>query len=229
MSAAGAYQERSGGESDSSPRSRSATASSFTAVASAKLGKAPEQRRAHEASAVERKRGGKCISVRALWQSLHFLNLRWPDPASAKPELADSAFAGPQIAFNGVYLTAWTGKDARHTANLMHVSGSWSEQNTVGRDLGAEAAPEPAAPIESEQARYAQFSTTNPYYGHGDSLTRAARSAGRLRERRWWPCGYSNAKIDAGFRSAKGALSRLRWTQGAGSCHRTHAMGTIPY
>jgi hypothetical protein len=32
--------------------------------------------------------------------------------------LTDSAFAGPQIAFNDGYLIAWTGTDAQRTLNL---------------------------------------------------------------------------------------------------------------
>ena len=60
----------------------------------------------------------------------HHLNLQWtahfpqwPDPASTKTVLSDSAFAGPQIAFNDGYLIAWTGTDAQHTLNLATFEG----------------------------------------------------------------------------------------------------------
>jgi hypothetical protein len=60
----------------------------------------------------------------------HHLNLQWtahfpqwPDPASTKTALTDSAFAGPQIAFNDGYLIAWTGTDTQHTLNLATFEG----------------------------------------------------------------------------------------------------------
>jgi hypothetical protein len=60
----------------------------------------------------------------------HSLNLQWTshfpqwsDPVSTKTVLSDSAFAGPQIAFNDGYLIAWTGTDAQHTLNLAEFQG----------------------------------------------------------------------------------------------------------
>jgi hypothetical protein len=60
----------------------------------------------------------------------HSLNLQWtahfpqwPDPASTKTVLSDSAFGAPQIAFNDGYLIAWTGTDAQHTLNLAMFEG----------------------------------------------------------------------------------------------------------
>jgi allophanate hydrolase subunit 2 len=37
--------------------------------------------------------------------------------------LTDTAFTGPQIAFNDGYLIAWTGADAQHTLNLATFEG----------------------------------------------------------------------------------------------------------
>jgi hypothetical protein len=62
--------------------------------------------------------------------STHSLNLQWtahfpqwPDPASTKTVLSDTAFAGPQIVFNDGYLIAWTGTDTQHTLNLAMFEG----------------------------------------------------------------------------------------------------------
>jgi hypothetical protein len=60
----------------------------------------------------------------------HSLNLqwtahfpKWPNPASTKTVLSDSAFGAPQIEFNDGYLIAWTGTDAQHTLNLAMFEG----------------------------------------------------------------------------------------------------------
>lgn len=55
----------------------------------------------------------------------HHLNLQysaawpqWPNPAQTKTVLGDTAFGGPQIAFNQGFLLAWTGTDPGHTLNV---------------------------------------------------------------------------------------------------------------
>jgi hypothetical protein len=42
----------------------------------------------------------------------------WPDPASSKYVLGQTALGGPQIALNDGYLIAWTGTDSAHSLNV---------------------------------------------------------------------------------------------------------------
>lgn len=60
----------------------------------------------------------------------HHLNLQWtahfpqwPDPATTKAVLADTAFAGPQIVRTEGLLIAWTGTDSEHTLNVAAFAG----------------------------------------------------------------------------------------------------------
>ncbi len=61
----------------------------------------------------------------------HHLNIQWtqnfpqwPDAATTKTVLADSAFGGPQIASNQGLIIAWTGTDPGHTLNVALFQGS---------------------------------------------------------------------------------------------------------
>jgi len=55
----------------------------------------------------------------------HHVNLQWsthwpqwPDPATTKLVLGDTALGGSQIAFNDAFVLAWTGTDALHRLNV---------------------------------------------------------------------------------------------------------------
>ncbi len=55
----------------------------------------------------------------------HHLNIQWtthwpqwPDPATTKTVLADTALGGPVVVFNDGFLIAWTGTDTAHTLNV---------------------------------------------------------------------------------------------------------------
>jgi hypothetical protein len=57
--------------------------------------------------------------------SAHHINIQWtqsfpewPDPATTKYTLSETAFGGPQIASNDGYLIAWTGTDPAHSLNV---------------------------------------------------------------------------------------------------------------
>jgi hypothetical protein len=43
---------------------------------------------------------------------------QWPDPATTKTVLGQTALGGSQIAFNDGFMLAWTGTDSLHHLNV---------------------------------------------------------------------------------------------------------------